>query len=52
MLLDYLSEHEALARLTVFIVMFVAIAIFEALAPHPNRHYSKTVRWFNHFLNS
>ena len=52
MLLDNLSEQEALARLTVFIVVFVAIAIFDVLAPRPDQRYSKSVRWFNHFLNS
>ncbi len=47
MFLENLSEHEALLRFSVFIVIFIAVATSELLAPRRNSLYSKNIRWFN-----
>lgn len=46
-MLDYLHHHEALIRLTCFLLVFVAFAIWEELRPRRVRRHSKGVRWLN-----
>lgn len=46
-MLDYLYYHEALIRLSSFVLVFAVFAVWEVLKPRRTWLYSKGVRWLN-----